>query len=670
MKRRVAATAVVALVWSGAIQAKLVYLQVFQHEWLSAEADRQQLERRGIPAKRGEILDRHGEVLAHSVEATTIFAVPREVTNPEATARAICAALDASGIDDRCDAGDRQAIPRRLRDTSLGEVNLKRLVSPVAASKVAALGLGGIRFSHEDRRFYPNGDFAAHVLGYVGTEHVGLGGIEHTYDDVIKGSMGAMLVRRDARQSEFGSRVEQAPTAGATLELTIDAHVQHVAERELRAGVIENGAVSGTVIVQDVWTGEILALANYPTFNPNARQLATNAALRNLAVQGIYEPGSTIKIVTAAAALEQAIVTPDEIIDVSGGRITVGSSRPVYDTRDHGLLSFEDVIVKSSNVGAIKVALQLGPHRLTEYIRRFGFGRPASPRDFPAEQAGQVWDPSQLNDEALARVAIGYQVGVTPLQMATAVSSIANGGELMQPRMLRAVIQAGVRRVIPTTVVNRTVAPAVAARLTTIMEGVVERGTGTAARLTRFSVAGKTGTTTKWDGGYTSDHVASFVGFVPSRKPVYTILVVIDSPRGPNGYYGGPVSAPVFRRIAEAVLRHAGVPPTFNAPPPLLVTRDALGAHRQPASGPVRPALIVPAIDGGADGRVPDMTGLSARDAAGALSRLRLGTRLLGDGLVVDQQPAAGTPFDPGARVTLRLSRRHPRPTPSGQQEP
>jgi cell division protein FtsI (penicillin-binding protein 3) len=509
------------------------------------------------------------------------------------------------------------------------------------------------------------------VLGYVGTEHGGLEGIEHTYDDLIKGSTGAMLVRIDARQSEFASHVEQAPTAGATIELTIDPYLQHVVERELRAGVLENRAASGTAIVQDPWTGEILALANYPTFNPNDWAVAPKTAQRNRAVQDIYEPGSTFKIVTASAALEQGVVRPDDMIDVSGGEISFGSS-VVRDTHDYRSLSFEDVIVKSSTVGAIKVALRLGADRLTEYIRRFGFGRPASPRDFPAETAGKVWDPALLKDRDLARVAIGYQVGVTPLQMATAVSSIANGGELMQPRVVRAVIRDDVRRVVPKTVVNRTVTPEVAAQLTTMMEAVVERGTATYARLPAFGVAGKTGTTTKWaNGGYvTSEHIASFVGFVPSRKPVYTIAVVIDSPHGPNGYYGGPVSAPVFRRIAEAALRFGGVPPTFNAPPPLLISKRPLGSRQVPTSGPLLPPVIVPVVAGGADGRIPDLTGLSARDAAGALSRLRMGARMFGAGLVVEQQPAPGTVIDPGGRVTLWLSRQHAVPRTPVAQEP
>ncbi len=327
--------------------------------------------------------------------------------------------------------------------------------------------------SSESKRFYPNRELAAHLLGHVGKDHEGLDGIEHTYDTVIKGHTGTLLVQKDSRGSTFSNKITTAPTAGATLELTIDEYLQYVVERELSAGVVENRAASGSAIVMDPWTGEILALANVPTFNPNARQQARPEMLRNRAVQDIYEPGSTFKIVTASAALEQKIVDPDDRIDVSGGKINFGSD-VIRDTHDYRVLTFEDVIVKSSNVGAIKVALKLGAVRLTDYVKRFGFGRRSAPRDFPAESPGKVWEASKLKESALARVSIGYQVAVTPLQMAAAVSSIANGGELIQPRVVQAIIKDGTRRTMPKTVVNRTVTPSVAAQVTAIMEGVVQ----------------------------------------------------------------------------------------------------------------------------------------------------------------------------------------------------
>ena len=282
---------------------------------------------------------------------------------------------------------------------------------------------------------------------------------------------------------------------------------------------------------------------------------------------------------------------------------------------------------------------------------------------FQARSPGIVWDAAKLKDRALARVSIGYQVGVTPLQMAAAVSSIANGGELIQPRVMQAVITDGVRKVVPRTVVNRTVTPSVAAELTAIMEDVVERGTATFAQIPGYTIAGKTGTAWKWaDGRYVkTDYNASFVGFVPSRKPVYTIVVVIDSPHGANGYYGGPVAAPIFKRIAEAALRYIGVPPTINPPPPMLVRRDSEGAREQRASGPIHPvAMAAPSVASGADGLFPDMTGMSARTALVTLSRLGFEAQMRGTGLVVEQRPAAGTPIESANKVTLWLGRRQP----------
>ena len=459
MKRRLLVTAAVVALWSGAIQARLVYLQIFKHAELTARAVKQQERRRTLPAKRGEILDRRGHTLARSVDAQTIFADPSMLADARRTAEALCGALED------CTNEERQDLERKLSNRENEFVPVRPQASPEEARRVAALKLTGVGFLSESKRFYPNRELAAHLLGHVGKDHEGLDGIEHTYDKVIKGHTGTLLVQKDSRGSTFSNKITTAPTAGATLELTIDEYLQYVVERELSAGVVENRAASGSAIVMDPWTGEILALANFPTFNPNARQQARPEMLRNRAVQDIYEPGSTFKIVTASAALEQKIVDPDDRIDVSGGKINFGSD-VIRDTHDYRTLTFEDVIVKSSNVGAIKVALKLGAVRLTDYVKRFGFGRRSAPRDFPAESPGKVWEASKLKESALARVSIGYQVAVTPLQMAAAVSSIANGGELIQPRVVQAIIKDGTRRTMPKTVVNRTVTPSVATQVT------------------------------------------------------------------------------------------------------------------------------------------------------------------------------------------------------------
>ena len=653
LKRRLVFAAALFVLWSGAIEARLVYLQVYRHADLIARAERQQLRTVAAAAKRGDILDRRGHVLAYSVDADSIYAVPTEIGDPSQATGALCRALGD------CTTADRQALADRIR-RGRAFVYVRRQVTPDQARRVADLQLEGVGFMKENRRFYPNKELGAHLLGYVGIDNTGLAGIEATYDNLIKGNPGTVLIQTDAKRHAF-SRVERPSTTGATLELTIDQYLQHIAERELRAGVEENRAASGAAVIMDPWSGEILALANWPTFNPNAYRDTPDAERRNRAIQDLYEPGSTFKIVTASAALEQHVVQPDDRIDVRGGLIHLGS-RVVRDTHDYGILSFTDVIVKSSNIGAIKVGLRLGPERLGIYARRFGFGRPSSP-DFPGESPGILWDPAKQNDSALASMAMGYQVGVTPLQMAAAVSSVANGGQLIQPRVVRAVIKDGRRVPVPRKVVRRAINEGVAAELTTIMEQVVERGTATGAQIPGYSVAGKTGTAARLvNGNYsTTDYNASFVGFVPSRKPVFTVIVVIDSPHA-KGHTGGAASAPVFKRIAQAAMRQYGVPPSINPAPPLVVARhDSEDAREQPTStGGSTPSIV--ALGGAPQGpRVfPDLRGLGARDALLALTRLGMTGRLNGTGIVTRQRPEAGSPIDRDATSILWLERQAP----------
>jgi cell division protein FtsI (penicillin-binding protein 3) len=661
VKRRLAVAAGAFLLWSVAIEARLVYLQVLRHAELSSRAERQQSRTIEAPAKRGELLDRGGRVLAYSVDADTIYAVPTDIEDPDTTSSALCGALAD------CSAKDRHALAERIR-RGRAFVYVGRQVSPEQAGRVAALDLTGVGFMKESRRFYPNKELAAHLLGYVGIDNGGLHGIEAAYDSLIKGRPGTVLIQTDARRHAF-SRIERPPTAGATLELTIDQYLQHIAERELKAGVDASRAAGGSAVVMDPSTGEILALANYPTFNPNAYRGSDVDAQRNRAIQDLYEPGSTFKIVTASAALEERVVRPRDQIDVSTGFIRFGS-RVISDTPRHRVpLSFEDVIVQSSNVGAIKVGLRLGPQRLGAYVNRFGFGRPSSP-DFRGENPGIVWNPSQLTESALASVSIGYQVGVTPLQMAAAVSSVANGGKLIEPRLVRAVIRDGKRAPVPHKVLRRTISPETAAQLTSMMEAVVERGTAKRAQIRGYTIAGKTGTAAKVvNGRYSrSDYNVSFVGFVPSRAPLFTIIIVIDSPRTVSAY-GGVIAAPVFQRIADRALRHHGVPPSIHAAPPLLVTRqrEADGpapldsrslARGRPATGPARlPLVTLASASDDSALLVPDLQGLSARDALRLLARLGLSGSLHGTGIVVAQRPEPGTPVERGTSAALWLAR-------------
>ena len=646
VRRRLLVTACVMTLWGIAIEARLVQLQVFQHDMLVERALRQRL--RTIPThpKRGEIVDRKGQVLAYSVDADTIVAVPADVECPVETTRLLCEVLECRG-----EQHDR--ILTRL-DTENLFAYVQRHVSVDTARRIRKLDLTGVGFLKQNRRFYPNRELAAHLIGYVGIDNQGLYGLESSYDEEISGQPGWVLMQTDARNRAF-SRVERPPTAGVTLELTIDKYIQHIAERELRAVVREHHAAGGSVVILDPVTGEILALANEPTFNPNTFLLSNADARRNRATQDVYEPGSIFKIVTASAALEEGVFHPDQMIDTSPGVIYFGS-RPISDVRNYGLLSFTDVVVKSSNVGVSKISLALGPERLGRYVRRFGFGHTIS-RDFPGESRGIVHDPSRLTDSALASVSMGYNISVTPLQMAAAMSAVANGGELIEPRLVRALLSEEGRREVPRRVIRRAITPETAATMTRILEDVVTRGTARAARLAGYTVAGKTGTAEKLiDGHYsgTNHNVATFVGFVPSTRPELTILVVVDDvARG-----GGAVAAPVFQRIAEATLLHLGVPPNVDAPPPILAPADPPPASRVRLT-PVRaPApLAAPAWTGPRRGLMPDLAGFSARAALEVATDLGLMTRIRGDGFVVDQTLEPGSAITRGQTLILRLER-------------
>ena len=662
LKRRLAVAAAVFLVWSVAIEARLIYFQVVEHDRLVAAAERQQSRTISAPAKRGDILDRSGRLLAFSVDADTVYAVPSEINDPKGAAAALCKALED------CSRKDRDALVERLASRRYF-VHIRRQVSPDQARRVADLDLEGVGFLKESRRYYPNKTLAAHLLGYVGLDHDGLAGIEATYDELISGEPGKVLVQTDARRHAF-SRVERPPTAGDTLELTIDLGLQHIAERELKAGVEASGGRGGSAIVMDPATGEILAMASYPSFNPNAYRDFAEELRRNRAVQDLYEPGSTFKIVTASAVLEENVVAPDDLIDVSAGAIDFPGRPPIRDDHPLGVITFRSVIAKSSNVGSIKVGLRVGADRFLEYMQRFGFGRRSSP-DFPGENAGLLWTPK--NDSSLASMLIGYEIGVTPIQMAAALSSIANGGELIQPRVVRSVVRAGRRLPVPRKVVGRTVSQRTAAELREILEAVVEPGgTATLARVEGFRVAGKTGTAKKIvNGSYRghNDYNVSFAGFVPSRDPVFTIIVVVDSPRRPSAY-GGVVAAPIFQKIAEAALRHRGVPPSLNPAPPVLVVRREQG-REQPVSGPLASPVIVPvaATIGNGETVYPDLSGMNARDAVQILAKLGIGARVNGTGFVVDQEPAAGRPLHAAAVARLWLER-YPRRQATAPQGP
>jgi cell division protein FtsI (penicillin-binding protein 3) len=639
-KRRVLVVTAVLGVWVFFIQLRLAYVQVIQHADYEARAEQQHNRTRDVPAKRGDIVDRKGHLLATSVDADTVYAVPSEIGDPDVAVARLCAAFRD------CTRKERHSLTERLRRRG-AFAYVRRQVSPDEKRRVEELNLDGIGFVKESRRFYPNRELGAHVLGYVGIDNVGLGGLEAAYDSQIRGKSGRVLVQTDARRQAF-SRFERPPTSGSTVELTIDEYLQHVAERELHAGVVSNHAAGGTAIILDPHTGEILAMANEPTFNPNAYRDFEEVNWRNRAVQDLYEPGSTFKVVTASAAIEERVLPISTLIDTAPGQIRFTASDVVREDagRNYGVLSFTDVIVKSSNIGAIKIGFRVGTERLSRYVERFGFGRPTSP-DFPGESPGIVWDAAKWTERALASVSMGYQIGVTALQMVSAVGSVAHGGELVEPRLIRAIYRDNRRYAVAPRVLRRTVSAETSGTLTGIMEQVVERGTAKAAKIPGYSIAGKTGTAAKLSAGHysKSDYNASFVGFVPSRNPAVAIIVVVDSPHGLAGYHGGAVSAPIFKRIAESTLQYLGVPRSIDPEPPVFIARND---PRTLAALPLTSTPIVTLISEGptAPGTLPDLRGFTGREALLKLSLLGLDVSLSGDGVVTSQDPAPGTPLD------------------------
>jgi cell division protein FtsI/penicillin-binding protein 2 len=656
VKRRLSVAIIALTCWAASIEARLVYLQVAHHDEYAKLASLQQTGKQTLLPRRGDIYDRNGHRLATSADGEYVRADPANLIEPAAAVTALCRILS-------CDQAERTDLQARFSKKDRHYERVKRWLTAEQSASIAALNLTGIYIEREPKRYYPKDSLAANVLGWSGNGENGLGGIEAAFNSFVGGQAGQAVFYTDAHRERFNLS-EQPPTPGMNIELTIDEYIQHIAERELAAAVREHQALGGTVAVMQPRTGEILAMASVPSFDPNKFSMADRENSRNLAVQYSYEPGSTFKIVTAAAAIEEHVLPLDAIINTSPGIIRIGKDIiDEYEHHNYGSLSFTDVIVKSSNVGAVKIGLQVGTERLARYVERFGFGHKVS-RDFPAEATGFFKAPT--TDRALASNSMGYQLSVTPLQSAAAFSAVANGGEYVEPHIVRAIERNGKREQVRPKVVRRSIKPETAAILTTIMEQVVERGTAKSAQIPGFTIAGKTGTASKVINGHYAENKnnTSFVGFVPSRNPAITIVVMIDEPHV-GGRAGGAVAAPVFKRIAEQTLSYLGVSASINAPTPVLIAkRNDGGAAMVPTSAKL-PAP--PAVDriATAAGTIPDLRGMSGRDASRVLTRLGLQPEVDGNGFVRTQDPLPGTPIEAGLICRLVLDRGSERRTPS-----
>lgn len=549
-------TSVFAL-WCCAICVRLVYLQIFRYGSFEQRAQHQQQRTEEVSARRGIIYDRNGQELAMSINVDSVFAVPAEMPKPASTISLIARITkqDARELLARCEATKTFCWIARKPD-------------PEISARIRSLNLKGIYFERESKRYYPKNELAAQVLGYVGMDDKGLSGIEREYEDGLHGRPGQMLISVDARRKWFGS-VEKQPEPGQNIVLTIDEKIQYIAERELAAAIQQTHAVAGTVVVENPHTGEILALANQPTFNPNLSREITPEKLKNHAVSDIYEPGSTFKLVTIAGALEEKVTRPDELFDCQMGSIVFNGMR-IHDSRPHGLLTVSDVLAESSDVGSIKIGLRLGDDRFYKYIRDFGFGQQTG-IELPGETRGLTKPVSRWSKVSIAAISMGQEIGITPLQLVGLISTMANDGVYVAPRIVAATTapQSGPQRIAFHKVnEHRVISSYTAAEMRQMMQGVVLHGTGTKARLIGYSSAGKTGTAQKVDPAthaYShTKYVASFAGFAPINNPSVTIAVVLDSAVGLH--QGGQVSAPVFTRIAQQVLEYMHTPHDLEIP--------------------------------------------------------------------------------------------------------
>jgi len=539
--------------------AKRAYtLQVRDADRLRGMAEEQYLREIELPPRRGRILDRNGAELASTADVDSIYCNPRQLPDVRDAARRLARALGLDRADLEKKLGQRRYFAW-----------VKRKVTPDEVTAVKTLGLPGIAFTREPRRFYPNRTLAATIMGHAGSEGNGLEGIELSLDRQLRGTSTSVQGMRDALGRDIaldvstdGSADGPPTTAGSDVVLTIDRYLTFITERALAAGAAEHRAKAAIAIVMDPRTGELLAMASVPSYNPNDPQSAADAGARNRAITDAFEPGSTMKTFTITAALDAGVVKADDRFDCLMGRMMVGKYS-IHDTHPHGVLTVAEVFKFSSNIGATKIARKLGRDELAEALARFGFGKQTGV-GLPGERAGVVRPVAKWGDIGFANVSFGQGLTVTPLQMVAGVSAIAGGGIYRQPRIVARIVQAdGTIETLPAAPERRVMAPATARTMLTIMRGVTEQG-GTAkqAAIEGYTVGGKTGTAQKVANGHydASKWVSSFVGVVPAEDPRLAIMVIMDEPQG--GHLGGAVAAPIFKEIAEQSLRYLHVPPT------------------------------------------------------------------------------------------------------------
>lgn len=652
------------LAWVVAIGVRLVDLQVYQGEALLARAERQQRATIDLSPKRGVIFDRNGNELARSVWVKSLYAAPSRIQDAARAADDLSRLLQV----------DREALHRRLTSNAI-LVAVKRKLSDEEVARVEKLGLEGLEFVGEMKRFYVGGRSASHVLGFVDIDERGMAGIEMQHDGMIRGQGGRLELQLDARKHAYSHRLTDS-IPGADVTLTIDVLLQHHVEQALEEAVRKSRAKGGTAVVIQPATGAILALANYPAFDPNALATTTAEQRQNAAIEVAFEPGSIFKLVTYSAALEEGLIKPTSLVD-AGGPLRIGS-RVIKGGRG-GALTAAQALAKSSNPAAVRLAQQLGAERLARYTALFGFGQRTG-IELPAESRGLLREVDQWDTTSIASIPMGHEVGVTAVQAAAAFAAIANGGELVKPHIISRITSSSGdvleehRRESRRVVSERT-----AAWLKDMLEGVVLHGTGKKASVTGYRAAGKTGTAQKFEealGRYSKTrYVASFAGFAPTEHPEIACIVSIDEPRG--AYYGGDVAAPVFARIVADALALQGVSPeldpgsslvagayrVFEVPPTLVPEATPVAHSSDRDAGVDQP--VVDAAEGTAASEfegppaiiVPDMKGRGIREALALCAERGLRLEANGAGVIQTQFPAAGSRVPPQTVCQVQLSR-------------
>jgi cell division protein FtsI/penicillin-binding protein 2 len=568
VKKRTYILAFFFILWMSVLVLRLVQLQVIEHAKLKTEAIRQSQNIKNIEPKRGSIYDRNMTILARSVPRPSVYFHPLDgESHSEQWARA-----KKVGRVLRLSTSKLNTIRNQInRDKNF--IWLARKIEEQKAHLVENMNLNGIYQMEENKRFYPHGKRAAHVLGRVDIDEIGVSGIEYKYNTFLQGVEGEGLVLRDAKRRRYRFEILKPPQDGKDLVLTLDETIQYIAEQELKNAVLESRAQWGTVIISEPSTGEILAMTNYPTYDLNSLPNPPTKLDRNRAVHHTYDPGSTFKIITLSAALENNSVGFEETFDCTPGYV-VYAGNTFWDHERLGILSFPEVFVHSSNVGAIFIGQRVGENNLFKTIKRFGFGQKTG-IDLPAEERGLLNSIEDWTKISIASHSIGYEISVTPIQMLQTLNVIANRGVIIPPRTVKEIHAAETGGPSPPPY-RRATTEETASTVKDILLDVVARGTGVSAQIPGYTVFGKTGTAQKYDRiakrYVSSAHIASFAGVVENDKPLFSMIVVIDDPQG--HYYGSQVAAPVFREIAKKILRYLCIPPSKKHLDTLIASKE------------------------------------------------------------------------------------------------